>query len=95
MAKECTLSTGKLPPGDLSRNSVARITDGPDMTSPVKNDLITCMHNCVFQAYYNHARGMVHHNLKMEAKAAKKAAQQFPPNTEVYTDQCNTTHLSK
>ena len=35
MGKECTLSTGKLPPGGLSRNSVARITDHPDMTSAV------------------------------------------------------------
>ena len=30
-----TLSTGKLPPGGLPRNSVVRITDGPDMTSVV------------------------------------------------------------
>ena len=27
------LSTGKLPPGGLPRNSVIRITDHPDMTS--------------------------------------------------------------
>ena len=35
MAKECTLSTGKLPPGGLSWNSVVRLTDHPDMTSAV------------------------------------------------------------
>ena len=35
MAKECTLSTGKLPLGGLPGNicSVVRITDRPDMTS--------------------------------------------------------------
>ena len=35
MAKECTLSTGKLHLGGLPRNSVVRITDHPDMTSAV------------------------------------------------------------
>ena len=35
MAKECMLSTGKLPLGGLSRNSVVRINDRPDMTSAV------------------------------------------------------------
>ena len=35
MAKECTLSTGNLPTGGLSRDSVVRITDCPDMTSAV------------------------------------------------------------
>ena len=35
MAKECTLSTGKLPPGGLPRNSVVRLIDYPDMTSAV------------------------------------------------------------
>ena len=35
MAKECTLSTGKLSLGGLPRNSVVRITDRPDMTSAV------------------------------------------------------------
>ena len=36
MAKDCTLSTGKLPLGGLPRNSVAiRITDCPNMTSAV------------------------------------------------------------
>ena len=35
MAKECTLSTGKLPLGGLPRNSVVRITDHPNMTSAV------------------------------------------------------------
>ena len=35
MAKECMLSTGKLPLGGLSRNSVVRINDLPDMTSAV------------------------------------------------------------
>ena len=35
MAKECTLSTSKLSPGGLPRNSVIRITDLPDMTSAV------------------------------------------------------------
>ena len=33
MAKECTLSTGQLPPEGLSRNGAVRITDYPDMTS--------------------------------------------------------------
>ena len=33
IAKECMLSTGKLPLGGLPRNSVGRITDDPDMTS--------------------------------------------------------------
>ena len=35
MVKECVLSTGKLSPGGLPRNSVARITDRLDMTSAV------------------------------------------------------------
>ena len=35
MAKEYTLSTGKLPQGGLPRNSVVRITDSPDLTSAV------------------------------------------------------------
>ena len=35
MAKECTLSTCKLPPEGLPRNSVVRITDSLDMTSAV------------------------------------------------------------
>ena len=35
MAKQCTLSTGKLPPIGLPRNSVVRITDRPDITSAV------------------------------------------------------------
>ena len=35
MAKGCGLSTGYLPQGGLPRNSVDRITDGPDMTSAV------------------------------------------------------------
>ena len=35
MAKECALSTGKLPRGGLHRNSVDRITDRPNMTSAV------------------------------------------------------------
>ena len=35
MAKECKLSTGKLPVEGLPRNSVVRITDVPDMTSAV------------------------------------------------------------
>ena len=35
MAKGCALSTGYLPRGGLPRNSVDRITDGPDMTSAV------------------------------------------------------------
>lgn len=47
------------------------------------------------QAYYSHARGMVHHNLKMEAKAAKKAPQQLQTTpVEVHTDSCNTAHRS-
>ena len=33
MVKGCALSTGNLPRGGLSRNSVDRITDRPDMTS--------------------------------------------------------------
>ena len=37
MAKECTLSTGKLLLGDLPRNSVVRITDLRNMTSAVYN----------------------------------------------------------
>ena len=35
MAKECMLSTGKLPLGGLPRNSVVRISDHADMTSAV------------------------------------------------------------
>ena len=35
MAKEYTLSTGKLPLGGLSRNNVVRIIDHPGMTSDV------------------------------------------------------------
>ena len=35
MEKECRLITGKLPQGDLTRNSEVRITDHPDMTSAV------------------------------------------------------------
>ena len=35
MAKECTLSTGKLPPRGLPRNSVSRINDRPEKTSAV------------------------------------------------------------
>lgn len=35
MAKEFTLSTGKVPLCGLPRNSVVRITDCPDMTSAV------------------------------------------------------------
>ena len=35
MAKECTLSTGKQPPGGLSRNSVVMVNDRPAMTSAV------------------------------------------------------------
>ena len=35
MAKGCVLSTGYLPRGGLSRNSVDMITDRPDMTSAV------------------------------------------------------------
>ena len=35
MAKRCVLSTGNLPPGGLSRNSVAKITGCPDMTLAV------------------------------------------------------------
>ena len=37
MAKECALSTGNLLQGGLPRNSVDRITDGPDMTLAVSN----------------------------------------------------------
>ena len=39
MAKECMLSTGKLPLGGLPRNSVVRITGRPDMTT---HDLSCC-----------------------------------------------------
>ena len=35
MAKECTLSTGKLDPGGFHKNSVAMITARSDMTSAV------------------------------------------------------------
>ena len=35
VVKECTLRTGKLPPRGLSRNSVLRIIDRPDITSTV------------------------------------------------------------
>ena len=35
MAKECMLSTGKLPLGGLSSNTVVMITDSPDMNSAV------------------------------------------------------------
>ena len=35
MVKEYTLSSGKLPPGSLPRNSVVRITDQPNITSAV------------------------------------------------------------
>ena len=35
MAKECMLSTGKLPLGGLLRNSVVRTNDHPNMTSAV------------------------------------------------------------
>ena len=35
MAKECTLSTGKLPLGGLLRNNVVRINDRPNMTAAV------------------------------------------------------------
>ena len=35
MAKGWALSTGDLPRGGLSRNSVDRMTDRPDMTSAV------------------------------------------------------------
>ena len=35
MVKECTLNVGKLPVLGLSRNSVVRITERPDMTSAV------------------------------------------------------------
>ena len=35
MAKEYTLSTGKLPPEGLLENSVVRITEWPNMTSAV------------------------------------------------------------
>ena len=44
MAKECMLSTGKLPLGGLPRNSVARITAHPDMTAahlPQRQGLLT------------------------------------------------------
>ena len=37
MVKECSLSTGRLPPGGLPRNGVVRITDHPDMTSVVNH----------------------------------------------------------
>ena len=37
MPKECSLSTGKLPPVVLPRNSVVRITNCPDMPSAVYN----------------------------------------------------------
>ena len=40
MAKECALSTGKLPPRGLPRNRGVRIIDCPDMTSAVY-----CGHN--------------------------------------------------
>ena len=35
MVNECTVSTDKLSLGGLSKNSVVRITDHPDMTSAV------------------------------------------------------------
>ena len=35
MAKECVLSTGKLPLRGLPRNGEFRITDSPNMTSAV------------------------------------------------------------
>ena len=35
MAKECRLSTGKVPLRVLPRDSVVRITDSPNMTSAV------------------------------------------------------------
>ena len=35
MAKECTLTIGKLPLGGLPRNGVVMITDRPDMTLAV------------------------------------------------------------
>ena len=35
MAKEFTLSTGRLPRGGLPRSSVVRLTDNTDMTSAV------------------------------------------------------------
>ena len=35
MAKECMLSTAKLPLGGLPRNSVVNLIDHPDMTSAV------------------------------------------------------------
>ena len=39
MVKGCALSIGYLPVGGLPRNSVDRITDGPDMTSAVDLDV--------------------------------------------------------
>ena len=38
MAKECTLSTGNLPPLGLPTNSVVRITDRHDRTSAVYHE---------------------------------------------------------
>ena len=35
IAKECTLTTSKMPPGGLPRNTMFRITDQPNMTSAV------------------------------------------------------------
>ena len=39
MVKECTLSTGEMPMRGLPRNSVVRITDRPDMTEDVKQQI--------------------------------------------------------
>ena len=55
MAKECTLSTGKLPPRGLPRNSVVRITDRPDMTSDVH-----CGHKAANQTMSNSNSAAAH-----------------------------------
>ena len=53
MAKGCALTTGYLPRGGLPRNSVDRITDGPDMTSAVERGrkAVTQTNNCKLRGF--------------------------------------------
>ena len=46
MARECILSTGKLPPGGFPRNSVVRITD--DLAHLMKEYKYKLVRVCVF-----------------------------------------------
>ena len=67
MAKECTLSTGKLPAGGMPRNSVVRIIDHPDMTYAA----VYCGHKATYQTKQR-PRSVIHVKAMLLSRVKRK-----------------------